>query len=257
MGGQTKSREARGDCMKRRRKWSPEAKARIIAATREPGAIVAQIAQAEGVPPGLVYKWRLSSPVALDTPTTTPVSAPPADKPKVHRVSFGLTESPVEVTAQLGPDQCLESLTARTGDGKGEVFIRVPIGPPLKATAPPRHATDELAVMANGVLHTVTTRRTSEDLAEVCLRFVCGGVPVEVSHIRGPLLEEALRRVMDERKKLGHGGVRVNACPAAPSRRSPRLAMAGDGKLADGSRPAATRLALELPHAPRNFRPHH
>ena len=113
-----------------------------------------------------------------------------------------MTEPRVEVTAQLGPNQCLESVTARTGNGKGEVFIRVPTGSPLKATAPLRHATDELAVIVNGVLHTVTTRRTSEDLAEACLRFVCGGVPVEVSHIRGPLLEEARRRVMDERKNL-------------------------------------------------------
>ena len=124
---------------KRRRRWSPD-KARILAATQEPGAIVAQIARAECVSLSLLYKWRLKAHTPVDTAPTA------------------------------------------------------------------RLATDELTVAANGVSHVLTTRRTSSDgVAEISLRFICSGVPIEVSHLRGPLLEDALRKVMGECKKAKTG----------------------------------------------------
>ena len=111
----------------------------------------------------------------------------------------------MEVIAEFGQDQ-LEYVTARTGSGEGEVFVRVPACAPDKPRNPPRLATDELTVAANGVSHVLTTRRTSSDgVAEISLRFICSGVPIEVSHLRGPLLEDALRKVMGECKKAKTG----------------------------------------------------
>jgi transposase len=42
----------------RRRRWSKEEQARILAAIEEPGAVVAEVARAAEVCTSLVYKWR-------------------------------------------------------------------------------------------------------------------------------------------------------------------------------------------------------
>ena len=42
----------------RRRRWSAEEKARIVAETRTPGARVADVARRHGVSRGLLYTWR-------------------------------------------------------------------------------------------------------------------------------------------------------------------------------------------------------
>jgi transposase len=42
----------------RRRRWSDEHRARILAAIAEPGAVVADVARREDVCTSLVYKWR-------------------------------------------------------------------------------------------------------------------------------------------------------------------------------------------------------
>ncbi len=44
--------------VERRRRWSREDRARILAAIAEPGAVVAEIARREDVCTSLVYKWR-------------------------------------------------------------------------------------------------------------------------------------------------------------------------------------------------------
>ena len=42
----------------RRRRWSNEDRARILAAIAEPGAVVADVARREDICTSLVYKWR-------------------------------------------------------------------------------------------------------------------------------------------------------------------------------------------------------
>jgi len=42
----------------RRRRWSDEERARILAAIEEPGAVVAEVARRADVCTSLVYKWR-------------------------------------------------------------------------------------------------------------------------------------------------------------------------------------------------------
>jgi len=42
----------------RRRRWSEEDRARILAAIAEPGAVIAEVARREEVCTSLVYKWR-------------------------------------------------------------------------------------------------------------------------------------------------------------------------------------------------------
>ena len=45
----------------RRRRWSDEERARILAAIEEPGAVVAEVARRADVCTSLVYKWRTGS----------------------------------------------------------------------------------------------------------------------------------------------------------------------------------------------------
>jgi hypothetical protein len=106
---------------------------------------LAQIARAEGVSLSLLYKWRLKAHTPMETAPTAPLSLPTPDKPVVHQVTFGLSAAPVEVIAEFGQDQ-LEYVTARTGSGEGEVFVRVPACAPDKPRNPTRLATDELTV---------------------------------------------------------------------------------------------------------------
>ncbi len=42
----------------RRRRWSDEDRARILAAVSEPGAVIAEVARREDVCTSLVFKWR-------------------------------------------------------------------------------------------------------------------------------------------------------------------------------------------------------
>ena len=42
----------------RRRRWSEEDRARILAAIAEPGAVIAEVARREEICTSLVYKWR-------------------------------------------------------------------------------------------------------------------------------------------------------------------------------------------------------
>jgi transposase len=50
----------------RRRRWSDEERARILAALTEPGAVMAEVARREDVCTSLVYKWRREARAAAD-----------------------------------------------------------------------------------------------------------------------------------------------------------------------------------------------
>jgi transposase len=50
----------------RRRRWSSEERAQILAAIGEPGAVVAEVARRADVCTSLVYKWRREARVATD-----------------------------------------------------------------------------------------------------------------------------------------------------------------------------------------------
>src|SRR5579862_7415095 len=65
----------------RRRHWSSEERARILAAISAPGAVVAEVARREDVSTSLVYKWRREARKAEIAPGFAPVvieAAPPA-----------------------------------------------------------------------------------------------------------------------------------------------------------------------------------
>src|SRR5579863_2636904 len=65
----------------RRRHWSFEDRARILAATSAPGAVVVEVARREDVSTSLVYKWRREARKAEIAPGFAPVvieAAPPA-----------------------------------------------------------------------------------------------------------------------------------------------------------------------------------
>jgi transposase len=52
----------------RRRRWSDEERARILAAIEEPGAVVAEVARRADVCTSLVYKWQREARAAASAP---------------------------------------------------------------------------------------------------------------------------------------------------------------------------------------------
>ena len=69
----------------RRRKWSDADKARIVAETLEPGAVVAEVARRRQVCPQQVFAWRremrMGAPARLDCMPIVPALAPPTPEP--------------------------------------------------------------------------------------------------------------------------------------------------------------------------------
>lgn len=64
----------------RRRRWSEEEKARIVAETREAGTRVADVARRHGVSRGLLYTWRREAGAAA-LPDLVPIVMEVADGP--------------------------------------------------------------------------------------------------------------------------------------------------------------------------------
>lgn len=72
----------------RRRRWSAEEKARIVAETTRPGTRVADVARRHGVSRGLLYTWRREAcasalpdlvPIVMEVPAV-PASTAPVDE---------------------------------------------------------------------------------------------------------------------------------------------------------------------------------
>jgi transposase len=110
----------------RRRRWSDDDKARIVAETLEPGAVVSEVARRWQVSPQQVFDWRRQArvgsakagtpampafvPIVTETPATTPDPAPAASTIPVRPVP------PIEVklagaVLRIPPGIDLESLT--------------------------------------------------------------------------------------------------------------------------------------------------
>jgi hypothetical protein len=156
---------------------------RIVAETERPGVVIRGIAEAEGVPVALLYRWRhlarlgnlggkgkpsrakanhaVSERARAASPFTPSPFVLSPKKAGLHRFSFGLVESPVQVEIHHGSDRQVESVTARCGNGSGEIFVRIEGEEARKAPSPLHHVSDELAI--NG--HVLTTRRTPTTLS--------------------------------------------------------------------------------------------
>ena len=107
----------------RRRRWSDEERARILAAIDEPGAVVAEVARRADVCTSLVYKWRREARRAVSSsgfarvivddmrsPSSLPTSAPPPNETeptvilvqmKDARVRIGVNAPSALITATL------------------------------------------------------------------------------------------------------------------------------------------------------------
>jgi transposase len=60
----------------RRRRWSDEERARILAAIEEPGAVVAEVARRADVCTSLVYRWRREARAMANGTVENPPPAP-------------------------------------------------------------------------------------------------------------------------------------------------------------------------------------
>ena len=108
--------------VERRRRWSMAEKTRLVAAMKEPGAVVSEIARREGVDASLLYRWRREldgrreigrfvpvrvAPEASDEdPASSPLCAPRAPSssaPARSSITIALGER-VRVTIEGAPD---------------------------------------------------------------------------------------------------------------------------------------------------------
>ena len=104
----------------RRRRWSDEARSRILAAIDEPGAVIAEVSRREDVCTSLIYKWRREARstastsrfarVIVEDTLSAPAPSPPPNEPgpgvilvrmKDARVRIGANAPPALITATL------------------------------------------------------------------------------------------------------------------------------------------------------------
>src|SRR5450631_3568116 len=94
----------------RRRRWSLEERARILAALEEPGAVVAEVARRADVCTSLVYKWRreargaadgcgFAQVIVKDMPTPTPASSTRTGEPEVGAILVEMKDARVRIGA--------------------------------------------------------------------------------------------------------------------------------------------------------------
>ncbi len=93
----------------RRRQWSDEDRARILAAISAPGAVVAEIARREDVCTSLVYKWRRETrraakriefaPVVVEAAAPVPLGPPSGSAGDAEIITVELNEARVRIGA--------------------------------------------------------------------------------------------------------------------------------------------------------------
>lgn len=90
--------------VERRRRWSSEERAQILAAIDEPGAVVADVARRADVCTSLVYKWRREARIAASEPSFAPViveqtlqSPSPASEPELDAILVEMKDARVRI----------------------------------------------------------------------------------------------------------------------------------------------------------------
>jgi transposase len=96
----------------RRRRWSSEERAQILAAVEEPGAVVAEVARRADICTSLVYKWRreardaavacgFAQVIVKDTPAPppTPASSARCGEPEVGAILVEMKDARVRIGA--------------------------------------------------------------------------------------------------------------------------------------------------------------
>ena len=92
----------------RRRRWSSEERAQILAAVEEPGAVVAEVARRADVCTSLVYKWRREARGAADgsgfapvivKDTPAPASSSQSGEPEVGTILVEMKEARIRIGA--------------------------------------------------------------------------------------------------------------------------------------------------------------
>ncbi len=111
----------------RRRRWSAEAKLRIVAETEEPGACVKQVAARHDVYPGLLFTWRrqvregrltrpqvpMFIPVETERPASPAISSPPASPTRAVAVAMGRIEIELGDGSRVRVDDGVSLVTLR------------------------------------------------------------------------------------------------------------------------------------------------
>ncbi len=92
----------------RRRRWSDEERARVLAAIEEPGAVVAEVARRADVCTSLVYKWRREARAAasasgfaqlvVESPRQPPTPAP-MNEPELGAILVEMKDARIRIGA--------------------------------------------------------------------------------------------------------------------------------------------------------------
>ena len=109
----------------RRRKWSDDAKARIVAETLEPGAVVAEVARRWQVCPQQVYGWRRERRLGTAGSASTPpefvpiVAEPPTAEPASSGAAIEVALAGAVVRVSPGVDPALLTAVLRAVRASG------------------------------------------------------------------------------------------------------------------------------------------
>ena len=110
----------------RRRKWSDDDKARIVAETLEPGAVVTEVARRWQVCPQQVYGWRRERRLGTAGPAATPppefvpiVAEPPAAEPASSGAPIEVALAGAVVRVSPGVDPALLTAVLRAVRASG------------------------------------------------------------------------------------------------------------------------------------------
>ena len=107
----------------RRRRWSSEDRAQILAAVEEPGAVVAEVARRADVCTSLVYKWRREArgaaapcgfaPVIVkDTPAPAPAASLRSEGPEVGAILVEMKDARIRIGANASSSLIAATLKA-------------------------------------------------------------------------------------------------------------------------------------------------
>ena len=109
----------------RRRRWSDDDKARIVAETLEPGAVVAEVARRWQVCPQQVYGWRRERRLGTAGPASTPpefvpiLAEPPAAAPASSGAAIEVALAGAVVRVSPGVDPALLTAVLRAVRASG------------------------------------------------------------------------------------------------------------------------------------------
>ncbi|MCW1838743.1 IS66-like element accessory protein TnpA [Prosthecomicrobium hirschii] len=111
-----------------RRRWTADDRARIVAETLEPGAVVSEVARRHGLTPQQVFTWRREARKRTEADALAFVPAVVAPAPRKSRRLGRPKRGPGRKAAGAAIEVEASGVTVRIGDGASPALVAAVIG---------------------------------------------------------------------------------------------------------------------------------